>query len=148
MRAVFWRPCHGPKFCQSPFLFVKRASVAIDGNVLRLAFRDIMTGAYSFVCQYSSTDKLILRLRELSNWDWRIGDSAWYGQYLACKPYSGVRIRIVDFPESASGGWKYDSDIRRRSPECTTPMTEIDEAYRKLLAQIPAEEVKEIEWFD
>jgi hypothetical protein len=109
---------------------------------------DIMTGAYSFVCQYSSTDKLLFRLRELSGWDWRIGDSAWYGDYLACKPFPGVRIRIVDFPDSTPGGWKYDSDIRRRSPECATPMTEIDEAYRKLLAQIPAEDVKEIEWFD
>jgi hypothetical protein len=58
-----------------------------------------------------------------------------------------VRIRIVDFPGKAETGFRYESDIRIR-PECRTPMTEIDAAYRKVLAQIPAEDVKEIEWFD
>ncbi len=107
-----------------------------------------MTGAYSFTCQYSSTTALLLRLRELTDWDWKMGDSYWYGDYIVCKPFPGVRIRIVDFPESTERGWKYDSDVRRRAPQCATPMSEIDQAFRKLLAQIPAEDVKEIEWFD
>lgn len=106
-----------------------------------------MTGAYSFVCHYSSTGSLQRRIEEVSGWNWAMGDSHWYGDYLACKPFTGVRIRIVDFPDRAGEGYRYESDIRR-SPECCTPMTEIDAAYRKVLAQIPAQDVKEIEWFD
>ena len=105
-----------------------------------------MTGAYSFVCKYSSTGALLGRLQELGGWDWGMGDSHWYGDYLACMPFSGVRIRIVDSPESTERGWRYESDIRLRSSQ--TPMSVIDQAYRKLLAKIPAEDVKEIEPFD
>lgn len=107
-----------------------------------------MTGAYSFVCQYSSTDALLRRLQQLGGWHWTMGDSYWYGDYLACRPFPGVRIRIVDFPSRSADGWKYDSDIRLSSPECFTPMNVIDEAYRKLLAQIPACDVREIQPFD
>ena len=106
-----------------------------------------MTGAYSFVCQYNSTASLLQRFEAMAGWQWSIGDSHWYGDYLACGPFAGVRIRIVDFPHRADQDFRYESDIRI-SPECRTPMTEIDAAYRKVLAQIPAQDVKEIEWFD
>lgn len=105
-----------------------------------------MTGAYSFICDYSSTDALCLRLNQVA-WQWRVGDSYWYGDYVAAVPFSGVRIRIVDFPAHTETGYRYESDIRIRK-ECTTPMAEIDAAYRNVLAQLPAHDVKEIEWFD
>lgn len=107
-----------------------------------------MTGAYSFICSYSSTDTLLRRFQEMGVWNWRMGDSYWYGDYLACHPFPGVRIRIVDFPNSASDRWKYASDIRLSSPECITPMPVIDAAYRKFLAEIPALQIQEIDWFD
>jgi hypothetical protein len=44
-------------------------------------------------------------------------------------------------------GWRYESDIRL-SKDCKTPMAEIDAAYRNVLAQLPADDIKEIEWFD
>ena len=105
-----------------------------------------MTGAYSFICSYSSTDALCARLNQIA-WQWRVGDSYWYGDYLAAVPFPGVRIRIVDFPRHTETGYQYDSDIRI-GKECTTPMAEIDAAYRNVLAQIPAHDIKEIEWFD
>jgi hypothetical protein len=105
-----------------------------------------MTGAYSFVCQYASTDTLRARLQQIA-WEWRIGDSHWYGDYLAAIPFPGVRIRIVDFPERTDNGWKYESDIRL-TKECETPMAEVDAAYRSVLAQLPAYEINEIEQFD
>lgn len=105
-----------------------------------------MTGAYSFICEYSSTDLLCSRLNELE-WQWRVGDSYWYGDYLAAVPFPGVRIRIVDFPGRIGDEYIYESDIRIRK-ECTKPMEEIDAAYRKVLAQLPAHDVKEIERFD
>jgi len=105
-----------------------------------------MTGAYSFVCQYSSTDRLHERLNQLG-WHWQLGDSHWYGDYIAAVPFPGARIRIVDFPDHVENGWRYESDIRI-SKECTMRMTGIDEAYRQILSQVPAYEIKEIEWFD
>jgi hypothetical protein len=105
-----------------------------------------MTGAYSFICGYPSTEALHARLNQLG-WQWRIGDSHWYGDYLASVPFMGVRIRIVDFPARAESGWRYESDIRI-TKECKTPMPEIDAAYRAMLEQVPAQDVQEIEWFD
>ena len=67
--------------------------------------------------------------------------------FAAAVPFPGVRIRIVDFPKPADGGWKYESDIRI-AKDCNTLMTQIDEAYRQILSQIPAQEIQEIEPFD
>ena len=105
-----------------------------------------MADAYSFVCQYSSTDRLCARLNELG-WEWQMGDSYWYGDYVAATPFPGVRIRIVDFPKKVENGWLYDSDIRIRK-ECDTPMSKIDEAYRRILTELPATNIQEIESFD
>ena len=105
-----------------------------------------MTGAYSFICSYSSTDALCARLNQIA-WLWRVGDSYWYGDYVAAVPFPGVRIRIVDFHANTETGYRDESDIRV-GKECTTPMTEIDAAYRNVLAQLPAHDIQEIEWFD
>jgi hypothetical protein len=105
-----------------------------------------MTGAYSFICEYSSTGTLCARLNHVGWW-WQVGDSYWYGDYLVARPFPGVRIRIVDFPTKTETGYRYDSDVRLRK-ECTTPMEEIDAAYRNILAQIPARDIQEIEGFD
>src|SRR6478672_6481434 len=102
-----------------------------------------MTGAYSFICSYSSTDALCARLNQVA-WKWRLGDSHWYGDYVATVPFPCVRIRIVDFPKHTETEYQYNSDIRV-GKECTTPMEEIDAAYRNVLAQIPAHDIKEIE---
>ena len=105
-----------------------------------------MTGAYSFTCEYSSTDRLCSRLNQVG-WYWQVGDSYWYGDYVVTRPFPGVRIRIVDFPTSTETGYRYDSDVRL-GKECTTPMAEIDAAYRNILAQLPAHDIMEIETFD
>lgn len=105
-----------------------------------------MTGAYSFICEYSSTDRLCSRLNQVG-WHWQVGDSYWYGDYVVTRPFPGVRIRIVDFPTSTETGYRYDSDVRLGN-ECTTPMAEIDAAYRNILAQLPAHDIMEIESFD
>lgn len=106
-----------------------------------------MTGAWAFECEYSSTDSLLQRLNSLGGWQWRQGDSHWYGDYLGCVPFEGARIRICDFPEKSEQGYRYESDVRRASG-CKTPLREIDEAFRKVLEQIPAVNITEIEGFD
>ncbi len=112
-----------------------------------MRFEFIMSGAYEFVCAKSSTDELFARLQELGPWKWRIGDSYWYGDYVACVPFLGVHIRICDFPTHEKDGWKYKADIRL-SADCRTPMAVIEEAFHKMLALVPAHSVREIEWFD
>lgn len=105
-----------------------------------------MTGAYSFICKERSTDELCKRLNALGGWKWYLGDSYWYGDYAATKPYEGVRIRIVDFPTRVNDEFQYDADVRLR--ESKTPMEVIDAEFRKILAQIGAHNVEEIEPFD
>jgi hypothetical protein len=106
-----------------------------------------MTGAYEFICKESSTERLCASLNALGGWDWSVGDSYWYGDYVRCVPFAGVRIRIVDFPTSIAGEYKYDADVRM-GPACKTPLRTVDEAFRKVLAAIGAHDVKEIEPFD
>jgi hypothetical protein len=72
-----------------------------------------MTGAYSFICDFSSTDTLCARLNQVA-WQWHLGDSYWYGDYVAARPFPGVRIRIVDFPERMDIGYSGPSRYRAR----------------------------------
>jgi hypothetical protein len=58
-----------------------------------------MTGAYAFVCAYGDTHALFARLNAMGDWGWRIGDSHWYGDYLACTPFDGVQIPAHDVAE-------------------------------------------------
>lgn len=105
-----------------------------------------MTGAYAFICSYSSTDELCDRLNQVA-WHWQVDDNHWNRDYVVTRPFPGVRIRIVDIPVHTEAGFHYESDVHV-GKECTTPMAEIDEAYRNVLAQLPARDVREIEWFD
>lgn len=107
-----------------------------------------MTTAYSFVWKESATDTLCARLNAENGWRWRVvGDSLWYGDYIASRPFEGVRIRIMDFPVEAEGGYQYKADVRIQDT-CPTPLHVIDESIRAALAQIGAHTIKEIDPFD
>jgi hypothetical protein len=106
-----------------------------------------MTGAYQFVCVCASTEILWTRLNALGEWQWSIGDSHWYGDYVACQPFAGVRIRICDFPEQVESEYRYRADVRRAS-DCKTATAVIDAEFRKVLSAIGAHDIREIEWFD
>ena len=107
----------------------------------------LMTGAYEFSCAERSTADLLLRLNALGGWNWRLGDSHWYGDYAACVPFPGVRIRICDFPRTTENGYRYRADIRT-SADSATAMATVDAAFRRLLGEIAAHDIREIEWFD
>jgi hypothetical protein len=106
-----------------------------------------MTGAYEFICKESSTDELCASLNALRGWQWSMGDSYWYGDYVRCKPFPGVKIRIIDFPKQVQHEYMYEADVRL-SAECMMPMEAIDEMFRKVLVQVGAHDIKEIESFD
>src|SRR5260370_25359528 len=76
----------------------------------------VMTGAYEFICPYGSTHDLHARLNQLGEWQWQVGDSHWYGDYVACVPFAGVRIRICYFPAKVGNEYKYQADVKR-SPD-------------------------------
>lgn len=107
-----------------------------------------MTGAYSFICKEGSTGLLCARLNTLGGWQWWVGDSHWYGDYVACSPFEGTRIRVVDFPVEVNGEYRYEADIRTDVDECKTPLAVIDKDFREVLKKIGAHTVVEIEWFD
>jgi hypothetical protein len=106
-----------------------------------------MAWAYEFICKEGSTEQLCARLNSLGGWSWDLGDSYWYGDYVRCVPFKGVRIRIVDFPKHVNDGYKYDADVRL-SEGCKVSVQEIDQAFRRVLEQIGAHGVQEIETFD
>ena len=106
-----------------------------------------MTGAYEFTCPESSTDRLCARLNRLEGWNWTLGDSYWYGDYVASRPFPGVRLRIVDFPNRSGEEFVYNADVRV-TPDCQTPLATIDQAFRDVLTQIGAHGIKEIDPFD
>ena len=106
-----------------------------------------MTGAYEFVCKESSTEQLCASLNRASGWIWTLGDSYWYGDYIASRPFPGVRIRIVDFPERVGNEYRYDADVRLGA-ECRTPLEEVDQAFRTALAQVGAHGIHDIDPFD
>jgi hypothetical protein len=103
--------------------------------------------AYEFICKESSTEQLCARLNSLGGWKWGVGDSHWYGDYVRCTPFDGVRIRIVDFPKQVNDEYKYDADVRLNDG-CKRSMKEIDQGFRTALERIGAHSVREIETFD
>jgi hypothetical protein len=102
--------------------------------------------AYEFVCALT-LDELRSRLNQVGDREWVEGDSAWYGDYLGCAPFAGVRLRIHDFAVRAEGGRRFNADVRI-APECAMTGAEIDAAFRELLARIPADDVRVIEPYD
>jgi hypothetical protein len=92
-------------------------------------------------------DALRLRLNSSGAGEWAEGDSAWYGDYLGCELFEGVRLRIHDFAERAAGGRKFNADVRLDA-RCRVTKAEIDTAFRAMLAKVPARDIREIEPYD
>lgn len=92
-------------------------------------------------------DALRLRLNSSGAGEWAEGDSAWYGDYLGCELFEGVRLRIHDFAERAAGGRKFNVDVRLDA-RCRVTKAEIDTAFRAMLAKVPARDIREIEPYD
>src|ERR1700675_1474086 len=97
------------------------------------------------ICLPGSIDSRIALAAEWAGGaEWRMGDSHWYGDYVACVPFAGMHIRICDFPERVGDEYRYRADVRVTA-ECSTPMEAVDAAFRKVLAEIAAHGVREIE---
>jgi hypothetical protein len=106
----------------------------------------VASWAYEFVCDMT-LDELRVRLNSSGGREWAEGDSAWYGDYLGCELFEGVRLRVHDFAERAEGGRKFNADVRLDA-RCSVTKAEIDAAFREMLAKVEARGVREIEPYD
>ncbi len=91
---------------------------------------------------------------DAGSWQWELRESSWYGDYLNARPVEGVRVRIHEYPQTGEAGEfvglrdKGFSALLEIEAESSTTREEIDEVFGDLLANIGAEDVKEIEPYD
>ena len=116
--------------------------------------------AYVFTCE-QPIEAMLAAFNAAGPWPWRLGDSAWYGDYLGARPAQGVRLRIHEFPSSGSeeagvyvgpgtvDGVAYDRGFTALlEVEDPAAKAEIDRVFHGLLAAIGAANVNEIEPYD
>ncbi|MBI4207816.1 MAG: hypothetical protein HY527_22575 [Betaproteobacteria bacterium] len=117
--------------------------------------------AYVFTCD-KPIEAILAAWNETGPWQWRLRDSAWYGDYLNTRPTDGVRVRIHEFPSQASEagtfvgpgsveGVRYSQGytaLLQIEPESVATKAEIDAVLQGLLERINAEKIKTIEPYD
>lgn len=107
--------------------------------------------AYEFFC-----DQRLDGMQSLFNgwgpWEWGLGDSHWYGDYLSCVPFSDVKIRIHDWGGKPGTARRYTSLMQIiQHPRITCSgisRAAIDAVFFDLLGRLPAQNLVEIEWYD
>jgi hypothetical protein len=112
---------------------------------------EVMNWAYQFFYE-----KRIEEMEKLFNqwgpWEWSLGDSHWYGDYLCCAPFSDVRIRIHEWGYKPGEARRYSSLMqilhRPSVSRSGASRATIDPVFFELLGRLPAQSVVEIEWYD
>jgi hypothetical protein len=109
--------------------------------------------AYDFVC-----DRPIGAILDAFNaagpWQWRLRESAVYGDYLNCRPMEHVRVRVHKYPQTGEYGIFVGlrdqgfSALLEVEPESTASRFEIDGVFRRLLETINATDLAEIAPYD
>ena len=105
--------------------------------------------AYDFDCD-QSIEAILAAFNSAGPWQWGLGDSTTYGDYLNCRPKEHVRVRIHEYPQMLFIG-KRDkgfSALLEIRPESTATWFEIDGVFRRLLQEIEATNITEIEPYD
>jgi hypothetical protein len=99
-----------------------------------------------------SLDDMLKVLNRKGPWKWSMHDSFWCGDYLVCRPEQGVRVRIHYPAESVAPNRQhpkgyYTGTFSVDTGAAATPDS-IDRIFRKLLTQLHAQKVREIEYYD
>lgn len=106
--------------------------------------------AYDFTCD-QPMEAMLAAFNAAGPWQWGLGDSATYGDYLGCRPMGGVRVRVHEYPQMLfrSGypkeGFTALLEIR---PESKATQSEIDDVFRRLLQTVNATNIREIDPYD
>ena len=100
--------------------------------------------AYTFGCDLPLEDVCrILNEATPSRW-WHHDDSAWYTEYLSCRPTPDTRIRIHNLDESDAKGTLFSAQLDAEDDK----RAETDAAFRKALALIAIRDLRPSEIYD
>jgi hypothetical protein len=106
--------------------------------------------AYDFTYD-QPIETMLAAFNSAGPWQWGLGDSATYGDYLNCRPMEHVRVRIHEYPQMLfviglhDKGFTALLEIRRDS---MATQSEIDNVFRRLLHAINATNITEIVPYD
>ena len=106
--------------------------------------------AYDFTCD-QTLEAILAALNSAGPWQWALGESAVYGDYLNCRPMEHVRVRLHEFPQMLFVGFRRGkgfSALLEIRPESTATRFEIDGVFRRLLQGIDATDITEIDPYD
>lgn len=93
------------------------------------------------------------RLNATGQWTWTARESAWYGDYLICRPARGVRVRIHDRDERFFGSpdreegprYKCQFDVTAGGGEVRS---ELEQAFAAMIRAVNPDGFREIETYD
>ena len=109
--------------------------------------------AYDFECG-QSIERIIAIFNANGPWQWKLRDSAWYGDYLNTCPTEGVRVRVHQYPQTGEAGVfvglrnRGFSALLQIETKSVASRTEVDEIFRGLLNTFNARSITEIETYD
>jgi hypothetical protein len=97
---------------------------------------------YDFNCS-QSIEAILAAFNAAGPWQWQLGDSDFYGDYVRCRPNERSRLRVYERsqfwtwqPGNPEGFYaEFESDPEGRS--------EIDQIFRRLLQEIDATNITE-----
>jgi hypothetical protein len=105
--------------------------------------------AYDFTCD-QPIEAILAAFNSAGPWRWVLGESAVYGDYLNCRPKEHVRVRLHEYPQMLFVGFrdKGFSALLEIHAESMATRFEIDGVFRRLLQEIDATNITEIEPYD
>jgi hypothetical protein len=106
--------------------------------------------AYDFACD-QPMEAILAALNSAGPWQWVMGDSSTYGDYLNCRPQEHVRVRLHEYPQMLFVGsrrGKGFSALLEIRIESVATQIEIDDVFRRSLQEIDATNIREIEPYD
>jgi hypothetical protein len=110
-----------------------------------------VASAYEFCCDMSM-DEMLKILNSKGSWSWSIHDSHWYGDYLVCRPEQGVRVRIHHPSEAIAPDTLHSKNYYTATfsvdSGAAAALDSIDQTLRKLLSNLGAQNVHEVEYYD
>ena len=106
--------------------------------------------AYDFDCDLS-IEAILAAFNSIGPWQWVLSESSVYGDYLNCRPKEHVRVRLHEYPQMLFVGFSRGegfSALLEIRPEAVATQFEIDGVFRRLLREIDAINITEIDPYD
>jgi hypothetical protein len=110
--------------------------------------------AYDFATADHSLERMLAAFNAAGPWQWSLGDSGWYGDYLKTRPVPGLRVRVHQYPQRGDGGVfsglrdRGFSALLQTEDGCPATQAEVDTVFRGLLTGFGVMDVTEIEPYD